>query len=110
MDISVDYLGTTALAKADLAKCLFEQIGLNKREANDMVDAFFDLVTDRLVDGENVKIPGFGNLQIRTKADRLGRNPRTGEPAVIRARRVVTFQASSKLRGAMDDRAVSDQI
>lgn len=89
---------TSALTKAQLADLLFEQIGLNKRESKDMVDAFFDLVSQTLVAGTDVKISGFGNFQIRTKAPRPGRNPRTGEPVAIEARRVVTFHASPKLK------------
>ena len=77
---------------------LFEQIGLNKRESKDMIDAFFDLIAASLVEGQDVKISGFGNFQIRTKAPRPGRNPRTGEAIPIEARRVVTFHASHKLK------------
>ena len=88
----------SALTKAQLAELLYEQIGLNKRESKDMVDAFFDLISESLVRGEDVKISGFGNFQIRTKAPRPGRNPRTGEPVAIEARRVVTFHASPKLK------------
>jgi integration host factor subunit alpha len=77
---------------------LFDQIGLNKRESKDMIDAFFELISQKLVDGEDVKISGFGNFQIRTKAPRPGRNPRTGQPIPIEARRVVTFHASHKLK------------
>ncbi len=91
-------LETPALTKAQLSELLFEQIGLNKRESKDMVDAFFDLVAERLIDGQDVKISGFGNFQIRTKAARPGRNPRTGESIPIAARRVVTFHASQKLK------------
>jgi integration host factor subunit alpha len=98
MDISVETLETPALTKAQLAELLFEQIGLNKRESKDMIDAFFDLAINSLVDGDDVKITGFGNFQIRTKAPRPGRNPRTGEPIPIEARRVVTFHASQKLK------------
>jgi integration host factor subunit alpha len=98
MEISVETLETPALTKAQLAELLFEQIGLNKRESKDMIDAFFDLVIHSLVDGDDVKITGFGNFQIRTKAPRPGRNPRTGEPIPIEARRVVTFHASQKLK------------
>ena len=98
MDFAVDSLETPALTKAQLADMLFEQIGLNKRESKDMVDAFFDLVTQSLVHGQDVKISGFGNFQIRTKAPRPGRNPRTGEPVAIEARRVVTFHACPKLK------------
>jgi integration host factor subunit alpha len=98
MEFTVESLETPALTKAQLAELLFEQIGLNKRESKDMIDAFFDLVSDSLVDGQDVKISGFGNFQIRTKAPRPGRNPRTGEAIPIRARRVVTFHASHKLK------------
>jgi len=98
MEFAVDSLETQALTKAQLAEMLFEHIGLNKRESKDMIDAFFDLVASSLVDGKDVKISGFGNFQIRTKAPRPGRNPRTGELIPIRARRVVTFHASHKLK------------
>ena len=98
MELLIESLETPALTKAQLADMLFEQIGLNKRESKDMVDAFFDLIAQRLVDGEDVKISGFGNFQIRTKAPRPGRNPRTGEAIPIEARRVVTFHASHKLK------------
>ena len=96
--LAVDSLETSALTKAQLAEMLFEQIGLNKRESKDMVDAFFDLIVESLVQGDDVKISGFGNFQIRTKAPRPGRNPRTGEAIPIGARRVVTFHASHKLK------------
>ncbi|MBM3362490.1 MAG: integration host factor subunit alpha [Betaproteobacteria bacterium] len=98
MELSVQTLETPALTKAHLADILFDQIGLNKRESKDMVDAFFDLVSDSLVEGNDVKISSFGNFQIRTKAQRPGRNPRTGEEVPIKARRVVTFHASLKLK------------
>jgi len=98
MDISVESLETQALTKAQLADLLFEQIGLNKRESKDMIDAFFDLISGSLVNGDDVKVTGFGNFQIRTKAPRPGRNPRTGEAIPIKARRVVTFHASQKLK------------
>jgi len=98
MEITVESLETPALTKAHLADLLFEHIGLNKRESKDMVEAFFALIADRLVEGQDVKISGFGNFQIRTKAPRPGRNPRTGEAIPIEARRVVTFHASQKLK------------
>ena len=98
MEFTVETMETPALTKAHLAELLFEHIGLNKRESKDMVDAFFVLVSDSLVEGHDVKISGFGNFQIRTKAPRPGRNPRTGESIPIEARRVVTFHASHKLK------------
>ena len=98
MEFSVESLETPALTKAFLAEMLFDQLGLNKREAKDMIDSFFVLVSDSLVDGKDVKISGFGKFQIRTKSPRPGRNPRTGEAIPIQARRVVTFHASLKLK------------
>ncbi len=98
MELSVESLETPALTKAHLADLLFEQIGLNKRESKVMVDAFFDLMVDSLIQGTDVKISGFGNFQIRTKAARPGRNPRTAELIPIEARRVATFPASHKLK------------
>ena len=75
-----------------------EQIGLNKREAKDFIDAFFDLIGSQLVDGQDAKISGFGNFEVRTKSARPGRNPRTGEPVTIPPRRVITFKTSGQLK------------
>ena len=91
-------LETPTLTKAELADLLFERLGLNKRESKDMVEAFFDIVNTALVDAEDVKLSGFGNFTIRRKASRPGRNPRTGEAIPIKARNVVTFHASQKLK------------
>ncbi len=91
-------LETPTLTKAELAELLFERLGLNKRESKDMVEAFFDIVNEALVQGQDVKLSGFGNFAIRRKAPRPGRNPRTGEPIPIKARNVVTFHASHKLK------------
>ncbi|HMN22453.1 MAG TPA: integration host factor subunit alpha [Ottowia sp.] len=98
LELVVDSLETTALTKAQLAELLFEQIGLNKRESRDMVDAFFGLIGERLIAGEDVRLSGFGNFQLRVKASRPGRNPRTGESIPIPRRRVVTFHPSPKLK------------
>jgi integration host factor subunit alpha len=89
---------TPTLTKAELAELLFERLGLNKRESKDMVEAFFDILHATLVSGGDVKLSGFGNFQIRRKAPRPGRNPRTGELIPIQARHVVTFHASHKLK------------
>ncbi|HEX2604984.1 MAG TPA: integration host factor subunit alpha [Oxalicibacterium sp.] len=90
------------LTKAELAELLFEQVGLNKREAKDMVETFFDEIRDALERGESVKLSGFGNFQLRDKPQRPGRNPKTGEEIPITARRVVTFHASQKLKSMVD--------
>ena len=94
-------LETPTLTKAELAELLFERLGLNKRESKDMVEAFFELVHGNLVNGEDVKLSGFGNFNIRRKAPRPGRNPRTGESIPIKARNVVTFHASHKLKAVV---------
>jgi integration host factor subunit alpha len=94
-------LETPTLTKAELAELLFERLGLNKRESKDMVEAFFDIVNEALVNGQDVKLSGFGNFAIRRKAPRPGRNPRTGESIPIKARNVVTFHASHKLKAVV---------
>ena len=91
-----------ALTKADLSEILFEQVGLNKREAKDLVDAFFEEIRQKLEAGEEVKLSGFGNFQLRDKQQRPGRNPKTGEVIPISARRVVTFHASQKLKAMVE--------
>ncbi len=96
--VALPSLETPTLTKAELAELLFERLGLNKREAKDMVEAFFDSVQQALVRGEEVKLSGYGNFALRKKASRPGRNPRTGEVIPIQARSVVTFHASQKLK------------
>jgi len=91
-------LPVETLTKAELAESLFERIGFSKHEARALVDTFFDVMRDTLESGEEIKLPGFGNFQLRDKAPRLGRNPKTGEAVAIRARRVVTFRANQKLK------------
>lgn len=93
--------GSKTVTKAELADTLFERLGLNKREAKDMVDSFFDEIRAALERGESVKLSGFGNFQLRDKPQRPGRNPKTGEEIAITARRVVTFHASQKLKAAV---------
>jgi integration host factor subunit alpha len=90
------------LTKADLADLLFEKVGLNKREAKDMVETFFEEVRLSLENGDSVKLSGFGNFQLRDKPQRPGRNPKTGEEIPITARRVVTFHASQKLKALVE--------
>ncbi|WP_137935776.1 integration host factor subunit alpha [Chitinivorax sp. B] len=92
------------LTKAELADLLFEKVGLNKREAKDMVESFFEEIRASLESGDSVKLSGFGNFQLRDKPQRPGRNPKTGEEIPITARRVVTFHASQKLKGMVEKR------
>ena len=90
------------LTKAELADLLFEKVGFNKREAKDMVESFFEEVRLALENSGGVKLSGFGNFQLRNKPQRPGRNPKTGEEIPITARRVVTFHASQKLKGMVE--------
>lgn len=96
--ITLSSLETPTLTKADLAELLFERLGLNKRESKDMIEAFFESIHATLISGTDVKMSGFGNFNIRRKAPRPGRNPKTGEAIPIKARDVVTFHASHKLK------------
>jgi len=98
------------LTKAELSEILYDKVGLNKREAKDMVEAFFDEVRAALVEGRSVKLSGFGNFQLRDKPQRPGRNPKTGEAIPISARRVVTFHASHKLKAQIDLAAAPNQL
>lgn len=91
-----------SLTKADMADRLFEEVGLNKREAKEFVDAYFEAIKMALESGENVKLSGFGNFQLRDKNPRPGRNPKTGEEIPISARRVVTFRPGQKLRARVE--------
>ncbi|MDX2416857.1 MAG: integration host factor subunit alpha [Xanthomonadales bacterium] len=91
-----------SLTKADIADRLFNEVGLNKREAKEFVDAYFEVIRAALESGENVKLSGFGNFQLRQKNQRPGRNPKTGEEIPISARRVVTFRPGQKLRARVE--------
>ena len=86
------------ITKLDLVNHLHENLGLNKVESKELVEAFFDEIKKSLINNEDVKISGFGNFKILNKKERPGRNPKTGEPAIISARRVITFKAGQKLR------------
>ena len=98
MGVLLQSIETPTLTKAELAEMLFDRLGLNKRESKDMVEAFFEIVHGTLVQGQDVKLSGFGNFNVRRKAPRPGRNPRTGESIPIKARQVVTFHPSLKLK------------
>lgn len=92
----------TALTKAEMAERLYDELGLNKREAKEMVEAFFDEVRGALSYNEQVKLSGFGNFDLRDKKERPGRNPKTGEEIPICARRVVTFRPGQKLKAKVE--------
>ena len=91
-----------ALTKAELAEKLFQDLGLNKREAKDFVELFFEEIRAALEAGQQVKLSGFGNFNLRDKRQRPGRNPKTGEEIPITARRVVTFHPGQKLKARVE--------
>ena len=91
-----------ALTKADLSEHLNDVVGLNKREAKEMVELLFQELSDSLISGNPVRLSGFGNFELRNKAERPGRNPKTGEEVPVSARRVVTFRAGQKLRSQVE--------
>lgn len=98
-----------ALTKADMAETLFHELGLNKREAKELVDLFFEEIRAALEAGEQVKLSGFGNFDLRDKNQRPGRNPKTGEEIPITARRVVTFRPGQKLKSKVEAYAGTGQ-
>ncbi len=100
---------TTTLTKAEMAERLFQDVGLNKREAKEFVDALFETLRGALENGRQVKLSGFGNFELREKNQRPGRNPKTGEEIPISARRVVTFRPGQKLRARVETYVGSDQ-
>ncbi len=92
-----------ALTKADLAEHLFNVLGLNKREAKELVELFFEEIRSSLSKGEVVKLSGFGNFNLRDKSERPGRNPKTGQDIPISPRRVVTFRSGHKLKTKVEE-------
>ncbi len=98
-----------ALTKADMAEKLYDELGLNKREAKEIVEMFFEEIRTALESGNQVKLSGFGNFDLRDKNQRPGRNPKTGEEIPISARRVVTFRPGQKLKARVEAYAGSVQ-
>ncbi|MBL4765773.1 MAG: integration host factor subunit alpha [Colwellia sp.] len=92
-----------ALTKAEVAEHLFEKVGLSKRDAKDMVEMFFEDIRETLESGEQVKLSGFGNFDLRQKSERPGRNPKTGEDIPISARKVVTFRPGQELKSRVEN-------
>lgn len=98
-----------ALTKAEISEKLFEELGLNKREAKEIVELFFEEIRRALESGNQVKLSGFGNFDLRDKNPRPGRNPKTGEEIPITARRVVTFRPGQKLKARVEAYAGSQR-
>ncbi len=98
----------STLTKADLAEKLYQELGLNKREAKELVELFFEEIRYALENNESVKLSGFGNFDLRDKNQRPGRNPKTGEDIPITARRVVTFRPGQKLKSRVENATPKD--
>jgi integration host factor subunit alpha len=98
MNVSFDSIDSLTITKLELTALLFEQIGLNKREARDFIDYFFESIIFELLQGRPVKISGFGNFELRIKPSRPGRNPRTGRQVVIPQKKVIVFKPSTLLK------------
>ena len=89
---------TNTLTRADLVELIYSEVGISKTEASEIVDQFFEEIINDLVDGNSVKLTSFGTFSVRHKKERIGRNPKTKEEAIIDARRVISFRASKELK------------
>ncbi len=101
-------LGNSTVTKADIIEKVYERIGFSKKEASDLVEKAFEAIKDELRKGEKVKISGFGKFVVKSKKDRVGLNPRTGEEMVITARRVITFKVSQVLKAMLNGQDYSN--
>lgn len=95
-------IGKSTMTKADIVEKVYDKIGFSKKEASELVELVFKSLKDVLIDGEKVKISGFGNFVVRGKNERIGRNPQTGEQIKISARRVLTFRPSQVLKAMLN--------
>jgi integration host factor subunit alpha len=94
------------MTKADLVDRIFEKIGLSKKEAQEIIEILFDTMKQTFVEGESIKISGFGTFNVRQKMARRGRNPKTGEDLEINPRKVISFKASNQIKSAIEKRDV----
>ncbi len=105
--MSSQNLGKSTVTKADIVEKVYEKIGFSKKEAAELVELVFDTLKEVLVDGEKVKISGYGNFVVRGKKERIGRNPQTGDQITISARRVLTFRPSQVLKAMLNGEDVT---
>jgi len=94
------------MTKTDLVEKIFEKIGLSKKESQEIIEILFDTMKQTFIEGESIKISGFGTFNIRQKMSRRGRNPKTGEELEITPRRVITFRVSKQLKSVMEKKDV----
>jgi integration host factor subunit alpha len=96
------------LTKADLVDAVYERLGFSKKEAQALVESFFELIKKEILQGRDVKLSGFGVFSVKRKAPRRGRNPKTGEDMLLPGRLVVTFRPSRILRDAMNGKDIPE--
>jgi integration host factor subunit alpha len=90
------------ITKESLVEMIHNEVGLNKREAKELIECFFEQIKVSLENGNDIKFSGFGNFILRSKSPRPGRNPKTGEEVTISERRVVTFKSGLKLKSKLE--------
>lgn len=103
-------LGKSTMTKADIVEKVYEKIGFSKKEASELVEMVFATMKTELVDGEKIKISGFGNFVVRGKKERIGRNPQTGDQITISARRVLTFRPSQVLKAMLNGEDITNLV
>ena len=98
------------VTKADIVDAVYNKTNFSKKDAADVVESIFELLKQRLISGEKVKISGFGNFIVNEKLPRRGRNPQTGDEILISGRRVLTFKASHVLKETMNNGRSSESV
>jgi integration host factor subunit alpha len=92
------------MTKADIVEKIYERVGFSKKESAELVELVFDIMKGTLEKGEKIKVAGFGNFEVKEKADRRGRNPQTGDEIIISARKILTFKPSQVLKSLINVR------
>jgi integration host factor subunit alpha len=98
------------VTRADLSEAVYQAVGLSRTESAELVERVLGLISDALVDGNNVKLSSFGSFQVRSKNQRIGRNPKTGEEVPILPRRVLVFKPSNVLKTKINKSMVGTGI
>ena len=97
------------VTRADLAETVYQTVGLSRTESAELVERFLELISDALVSGENVKLSSFGSFLVRSKNQRIGRNPKTGEEVPILPRKVLVFKPSNVLKSKINESMVPSE-
>jgi len=94
-------MGGKTVTRVDLCEAVYQKVGLSRTESADLVELVLDTICDKVVEGESVKLSSFGSFVVRSKNERVGRNPKTGEEVPISPRRVMVFKPSNVLKDAV---------